>query len=151
MKRILLLGLVLAVGLLGLSSCNTDGSGAGSMAGTWTLNSTQTAAGDVLLGDGSFSLSYVGEFNVLLTFELYTGTGTIGGVDYSVDLTYLPTFQSVSISIYVPPEDPEFDSIDLEDSSYTGGTTLDGTYTGSGKYATSGTDIGEGTFIATQN
>ena len=150
MKRILLLGLVLAVSLLGLSSCNT-GSGGGALAGSWTLDTTQTAAGDDVLGDGSFNISFVGEFTILFTVEFYTGTGTIGGVDYSVNVSYSPDFQSVTISLYVPPEDPEFDSIDLDDISYTGGTTLDGDYMGWGKYATSGTDIGEGTFIATKN
>jgi len=152
MKRLLLLGLVLAVGLLGLSSCKTDGN-AGFMEGTWSLDSTETTAGTRVLGDGNFALTYVGEVTLIWVFELYTGSGTIGGVAYLVDAAYSPDLQQVSISLYEPGEDSDNHYIDLTDDSYSGGNTMDGDYTGGlGDYLTGQPkDIGEGTFTATQN
>ena len=151
MKRILLLGLVLAVSLLGLSSCNT-GSGGGALAGTWTVDSTEVTGGSRVLGDGSFNITYVGEVTFLFIFELYTGTGTIGGQAYSVDLAYVPDLQQVSISLYEPPEDSETHYIELSDISFTGGSSMDGEYEGYGDYDTAGTkDIGDGTFTATKS
>ena len=120
--------------------------------GTWSLDSTETTSGARVLGDGTFSLSYVGEVTFIWVFELYTGSGTIGGVPYNVNATYSADLQQVSISLYETGEDPDIDYIELEDVSYTSGNAMDGDYTGYGAYATSqAKDIGEGTFIATQS
>jgi hypothetical protein len=152
MKRFLLLGLVLAVGLLGLSSCKTDGN-AGLMEGTWSLDSTQTSGGARVLGDGNFTLTYTGEITFIWVIEVYTGSGTIGGFDYIVDAAYIPSLQTATISLHEAGENPDDHYIELTDDSYSGGNTMDGDYTGgAGDYLTGQfKDIGEGTFTATQN
>lgn len=106
MKKLLLFGLVLAVVLLGLSSCKTGGN-AGFMEGTWSLDSTQTTAGTRELGDGNFTLTYVGEVTFIWVFELYTGSGTIGGVAYNVEAAYSSDLQTGSISLSESGEDPD--------------------------------------------
>ncbi len=153
MKRFLLLGLVLAVGLLSLSSCKTDGNNAGFMEGTWSLDSTETTAGTRVLGDGNFTLTYTGEVTFIWVFEMYTGSGTIGGEAYIVDAAYIPGLQQATISLHQSGENPDNHYIDLTDISYSGGNTMDGDYTGgSGDYLTGQPkDIGGGTFTATQN
>jgi hypothetical protein len=152
MKRLFLLLLVLAVGLLGLSSCNNGESNKGLMEGTWSLDSTETTAGKRVLGDGNFDISYVGEVSVPpAVMEIYSGTGTIGGVDYDVAAGYDRDSQVAVVVLAEPGEDPD-NSIGLLDYSYTGGKTIDGDYMGDGDYATGQPkDIGEGTFTATQN
>jgi hypothetical protein len=145
MKRFSLLALVLLVALLGLSGCKEDESAL--LAGSWTLDSTESVAGALELGDGSFSLTY------MLTFfgiEAYSGSGTIGGNAYLISASYVPDLQSVTISLYQGAEDIETDSIDLDDMSYSGGDMLDGNYDGWGVYASGGKDIGSGTFTATR-
>jgi hypothetical protein len=149
MKRFALLALVLLVALLGLSGCKEDESGL--LAGTWALDSTQLVAGALVLGDGSFTLSYLTSVTTFLgTIEAYSGSGTIGGTPFLIDAGYWVEMQSVTISLYQAGEDSETDSIDLDDMSYSGGDMLDGDYDGLGVYASGGKDIGSGTFIATR-
>ena len=151
MKRIFFLGLVLAVGLLCLSGCKT-GDNKGLLEGTWSLDSTETTDGTRVLGDGNFTLTYAGELNVPpVVMEMYSGTGTIGGVDYDVGAGYERDSQIAVVTLIEPGENPD-NYIGLADVSYSGGKTMDGDYMGEGDYATSQPkDIGEGTFIATQN
>jgi hypothetical protein len=155
MKKIALIALIIAVALLGLSSCKEDTSGA--LAGTWFLNSTETS-GNVaaFLGDGSFNITYLTStsFPFLGTFEFYEGSGNINGVDYLVDATYSVDLQAVQIKLYQSGEDPNVDYIDLQvlSGSYSGGDSLNGTYEGEGLYADAqGQDIDSGTFTATRS
>lgn len=152
MKKLFILGLVLAVGLLCLSGCNNGGSNKGLMEGTWSFDSTETTQGTRVLGDGNFTLTYMGELNAPpIIMELYSGTGTIGGVDYDVGAGYDIDSQMTVVALVEPGENPD-NSISLVDYSYTGGKTMDGDYMGDGDYATGQPkDIGEGTFTATQN
>lgn len=152
MRKLLILGFVIAAGLLGLSSCDTNGSNAGLLEGTWSLDSTETTSGTRELGDGNFTITYAGEVFFGVVFEMYSGTGTINGVDYIVGVAYIPSMQTTAISLSEPGEDSADHSINLEDNLYTGGKTMDGSYSGDGDYANGQTkDIGEGTFTATQS
>jgi len=150
MKKFSLLALLIVIALIGLSGCEEDTSGA--MAGTWTLDSTQTTAGAIVLGDGNFTLNYLYSASDMgITAEMYTGSGTIGGEDYLILAGYSPTLQMATISLYQTGEDPNNDSIDLDDMSYSGGDTLNGDYAGWGTIYTSGAkNIGSGIFTASR-
>jgi len=148
-KRILLLGLLLAAALIGLSSCTMV---ARPLEGTWTVDSTEmTPGGDRVLGDGTITLSYLGE---VFGIEIYTGSGTFVGdvYDYIVEASYWPGF-GVSLE-FSEVGDTDFDYVALEDMSYAGGSSMTGDYVGMGDYAngsTGGKEIGDGTFTATKN
>ena len=147
MKRFLLLGLILVAGLIGLSSCTEV---VRPLEGTWTVDSTETIAGDRVLGDGTITLSYVG---ALGGWEVYSGSGSFtGGIfDYVAEALYIPGFV---LAIELSEDgDTDDDYIGLDDNTYSGGNTMSGAYTGWGEYSsatTTGRDIGSGSFTATR-
>lgn len=155
MKKVLLLGLILAVGLLGLSSCNQV---VRPLEGTWTVTSSPTGPGlDRDLGNGTITLSFVAE---QFGLEVYTGTATVddgrfGPYDYiveAVDWTGLIGF-GVTIEMYQTDDaTPDTDYIQLDDAGYSGGGTLSGTYAGNtfSRYDGGDKDIGIGNFTATK-
>ncbi len=150
MKKFLLIGLVLATGLILLSSCTPV---AHPLDGTWTVTSTDTVAGtDRILGDGTITLNYLASaFGV----EAYTGTASFGGgaYDYIVEASDWTGWLGFGVTIEMneaSDADPDADHITLDDSAWTGGATLSGTYDGTGAYNGGAKDIGNGTFTATK-
>jgi hypothetical protein len=147
-KKSVLFGLILAAGLILLSSCTEV---AKPLEGTWTVTSVETRAGARTLGNGTITLDFATEF---IGIEVYTGTGTFvsGTFDYLATASWWPgVTPGVDIKLYEIGQDPDVDAIELVDLTYTAGNTLSGDYSGIGVYLNgAGTDIGDGTFTATR-
>ena len=148
-KRILLLGLLLAAVLVGLSNCTMVSR---PLEGTWSVVSSLDPTAARVLGNGTITLSFLAE--PLPGWEVYTGSGTLAGIyDYIVEVLYIEGF-GLSIEMYEDDglDDPDFDYIVLDDASYSGGGSMSGGYSGMGEYDTAGSkDIGAGTFTATKS
>ncbi len=147
MKKYLLLGLVLFACLATLSSCKLV---VRPLEGTWTVTSLEVTSGARVLGNGTITLSFLSEVPGL-GWEAYSGSGTFtGGVFvYNAEGLYIPGF-GVTIELSETGEvDPN--KISLDDNTFAGGSTLIGTYAGTGVYGSLQTkDIGAGTFTATK-
>ena len=116
--------------------------------GIWTIDSTEGTPGSLELGDGQIELSFFMEF----VFEMYQGDGTVGTQDYTATAMYTPDFlgTDVGINLYQDGvDDSEIDYIELDGTL--GSSSISGTYTGWGAYASGPKDIGSGTFTATRN
>ncbi len=145
MKKYLLLGLVLFACLATLSSCKLV---VRPLEGTWTVTYSEVTSGTRVLGNGTVTLSYSGE---LMAIEIYTGSGSFvsGTYDYIAAGTYWPGFGS-AIQLH-EVGDTDSDYITLEDMAYAGGSTMSGSYSGTGAYASGGgKNVGAGTFTATK-
>ena len=147
MKRIILSLALLMLFLSLITGCKE--SEPRPLEGNWTIDSTETDAGVLVLGDGQIELSFLTEF----IFEMYQGDGTVGTRDYTATAMYIPDFlgTDVGINLYQDGvDDPDDDYIELDGTL--GSSNISGTYTGWGEYAIGGTkDIGSGTFTATRN
>jgi hypothetical protein len=148
MRKLLLLGLLLAAVFAGLSGCTMTSR---PLEGTWTVDSIEDSDGNRDLGDGTITLSFDGEF---FGIESYSGTAVFDGDgteswSYTAEVDYWPD-SGFGITIELSePGDESGETIDLYDSTYSGGSTISGVYYGWVDYSFGEVkDIGEGTFTA---
>lgn len=129
--------LIVAGSLIGLSSC--DWSLPGVMTGGWLFDATETGeesnpGGE--LGDGTLNLGFASrtEEGAAGTVESYSGSGTLGGIDYDWEVKYYVDLGQMYSSLH-QSGDTAADFIPLVDLTYTGENYLSGGYIGAGAYS----------------
>lgn len=130
-RRLVLVALLTSMLVL-LAACGGDGSTSpdGELNGTWSFSTTADEGSP--FGAGTISLTYVGSFDFFFTFDLYAGSGSIGGVAYSIAATEAQGTNAIEVEISTDSDE------DDDYVTFTGtrtGNTVSGTYAGEGTYA----------------
>ncbi len=130
LKKLIVFIFAACVLMLFFSACELGESH--DLEGDWTMSTTPDMGNDY---DDTFSLDFVREVEVMsITFEIYQGHGTLGGVNFDFYVTYTPASGELTITIYPAGDDPGISDnfIDFQDGIYSSGNPVTGTYDGAG-------------------